>query len=506
MKNQCSDRLLRLATADNVAVALTDVDAGTDISEFVITTRDPVPAGHKIATCAIKAGSAILKYGQQIGVAVEAIQPGSHVHTHNVQAADFQRNAEHANVQATAATPDVSRTFDGIRREDGRAATRNYLGIITSVNCSASVATYIADSLKGSEIEQFGNVDGIVPITHGHGCCQAADGMAQLRRTLSGFCNHPNFAGVLVLGLGCESNQIASLLDSAELHQTERLHTMTIQGAGGTRATIDKGRQVLLEMLPAANAVTREPIPASELSLGLECGGSDGYSGISANPALGRAADLLIQQGGTAILSETPEIYGAEHLLLARAADDEVATRLNELIRWWERHAAENDASLDNNPSPGNKAGGLTTIFEKSLGAVAKGGTSPLNGVFGYAERIDRKGLVFMDSPGYDPMSITGQVAAGANLVAFTTGRGSVYGCKPVPSVKIATNTDMYERMQDDMDINGGRIIDGESNIEKMGEEIFEQLLQIASGQKTKSEILGFGDNEFVPWVVGAQL
>jgi altronate hydrolase len=508
MKNQCDDRFLRLAAADNVVVALTDVDAGTSIAEFGITAQDSVPAGHKIASSRIEAGAAVLKYGQQIGVAVEEILQGSHVHTQNVQATDFKRDAVHANPQVTAATAAVSRTFEGIQRADGRAATRNYLGIVTSVNCSASVATYIADSLRGGEIEQFGNVDGIVPITHGHGCCQAADseGIIQLRRTLSGFCNHPNFAGVLVLGLGCETNQIASLLDSAGLHQTERLRTMTIQDTGGTRATIDKGRQVLLEMLPAANAVTREPIPASELMLGLECGGSDGYSGISANPALGRASDLLVQQGGTAILSETPEIYGAEHLLLARAADDEVATKLSELIEWWEQYAAKNDASLDNNPSPGNKAGGLTTIYEKSLGAVAKGGASPLNGVFRYAERIDRKGLVFMDSPGYDPMSITGQVAAGANLVAFTTGRGSVYGCKPVPSVKIATNTAMYERMQEDMDVNGGRIIDGETTIEKAGEEIFELLLQIASGKKTKSEILGFGDNEFVPWIFGAQM
>ncbi|MFQ5982557.1 MAG: UxaA family hydrolase [Woeseiaceae bacterium] len=506
MSTRSSSRFIQLNASDNVAVVLETIDPGVHLDGLDLQSGELIPAGHKIAVAAIESGQAITKYGQQIGVASQDISPGAHVHTHNVEVTDFDRVASPIDTNHAASTAEVPRTFDGIRRESGRAATRNYIGIVTSVNCSATVANYIAAGFD--DLDACPNVDGVVPITHGHGCGQGADepGMLQLQRTLAGFCEHPNFAAVLVVGLGCETNQIASMLESEGLAESERLSTMTIQGEGGTKATVERGREIVRELLPMANEIERVPILASELVLGLECGGSDGYSGISANPALGRAADLLVQQGGTAILSETPEIYGAEHLLRARAADAAVAAKLDELISWWEDYVETSGGKMDNNPTHGNKAGGLTTIYEKSLGAVAKGGTSPLVDVYRYAEPITRNGFVFMDSPGYDPMSITGQVASGANLVAFTTGRGSVYGCKPVPSLKIATNSEMFNRMRDDMDINCGRIVDGDATVEEMGLEIFDLLIDVASGQKTRSELLGFGDNEFRPWVFGAQM
>ncbi len=502
-----SARFVELADDDNVVVVLDDIKAGDELPGLGFAAAQPVAAGHKIASRKIEPGAPVIKYGQQIGAASESIQPGDHVHTHNVSAEAFSRDERGGSVPAALASVATPASFDGVIRADGRAATRNYVGIVTTVNCSATVAQHIARQME-AELRDYPTIDGIVPITHGHGCCQGADevGMLQLQRTLAGFIEHPNFGAVLVLGLGCETNQISLLMQRSGFEPSDTLRAMTIQGAGGTRATVENAAAQIREMLPAAASFERRPLSAGKLTLGLECGGSDGYSGVSANPALGKAADLLVAHGGTAILSETPEIYGAEHLLLNRAVSEEVAERLRERLRWWENYAAVNDSKLDNNPSHGNKAGGLTTIYEKSLGAVAKGGSSPLVGVYRYAERIDKSGFVFMDSPGYDPMSITGQVASGANLVAFTTGRGSVFGCKPVPSIKIATNTAMYQRMSDDMDVNCGRIVDGDASVETMGREIFDLLLATASGQKTRSEELGFGDNEFVPWIIGAQM
>lgn len=502
-----SARFVTLADDDNVVVVLDDVKVGDDLPGLGFVAAQPVAAGHKIASRKIEPGAPVIKYGQQIGAASESIQPGDHVHTHNVSAEVFSRDERGGLTPAAVASVATPASFDGVIRADGRAATRNYVGIVTTVNCSATVAQQIARQME-AELRDYPTIDGIVPITHGHGCCQGADeeGMLQLQRTLAGFIEHPNFGAVLVLGLGCETNQISLLMQRSGFEPSDTLRAMTIQGAGGTRATVENAAAQIREMLPAAASFERRPLPAGKLTLGLECGGSDGYSGVSANPALGKAADLLVAHGGTAILSETPEIYGAEHLLLNRAVSEEVAESLRERLRWWENYAEVNNSKLDNNPSHGNKAGGLTTIYEKSLGAVAKGGSSPLVDVYRYAERIDKSGFVFMDSPGYDPMSITGQVASGANLVAFTTGRGSVFGCKPVPSIKIATNTAMYQRMSDDMDVNCGRIVDGDASVETMGREIFDLLLATASGQKTRSEELGFGDNEFVPWIIGAQM
>lgn len=499
---------------DNICVAARSLEAGESISagrHEVCLPRD-VGLGHKVAVVSIAAGEPVRKFGQLIGFATQDIAPGEWVHTHNLTAGEFQRDYAFASAIPPEPAPITDRTFLGYRRADGRVGTRNYLAIISSVNCSASVAKYIAQRFNADLLRDFPHVDGILPITHKTGCGMQFGGEdhAQLNRVLAGFARHPNVGAYLLVGLGCETGQISHLISDQRLVQLggagpHSPEVLTLQELGGTQATVEAGLRRLAEMLPRLNDVRREPIPASELVLGLECGGSDGNSGVTANPALGAAADLLVAAGGTAILSETPEVYGAEHLLTRRARTREIGEKLLERIRWWERYTAAFGVLIDNNPSPGNKAGGLTTIYEKSLGAVAKGGTTALNGVYLYAEPVRERGFVFMDSPGYDPASVTGMVASGANLVAFTTGRGSCFGCKPVPSLKIATNTPMYERMSDDMDVNAGTILEGTS-VAEVGREIFEHLLRVASGEPTKSERHGLGEEEFAPWSIGPTL
>jgi galactarate dehydratase len=343
-----------------------------------------------------------------------------------------------------------------------------------------------------------------VALTYGGGCAisTATDGYRYLVRTFQGYARHPNFGGALMIGLGCETNQITPIVERGGLQESSTFRTLTIQDEGGTRKAIEAAREAIESMLPDVAAARRTTLPLTGLKLALECGGSDGYSGISANPALGYAADLLVRNGGTAVLSETPEVYGAEHLLTRRAATPDVATRLLERIEWWRTYTRRNDAELNNNPSHGNKAGGLTTILEKSLGAVAKSGSTPLNAVYEYAETIQEKGFVFMDTPGYDPVAVTGQVAGGCNVICFTTGRGSVSGFKPAPCIKIATNTAMYEHMREDMDVNCGGIIDGDETVAQSGTRIFERILAVASGERTASEAFDYGENEFVPWQV----
>jgi altronate hydrolase len=497
---------IRLNPADNVIVARVDLLPGIEIAGEGVRALTHVPAGHKVATAPIAAGEAVRKYGQILGFASGPIAPGDHVHTHNMAMGDFARDYAFG-VDAHPIEPIAeTATFQGIVRADGRVATRNYLGVLTTVNCSASTARFIAEQFRGGALAGFPNIEGVVALGHGTGCGMGIDGepMNLLRRTIGGYARHPNFAGVLVLGLGCETNQIAGLLAAEGLAEGPMLTTMTIQDTGGTTKTVREGVARLKEMLPAANDARRQTVPASHLTLALQCGGSDGYSGITANPALGACVDLLVRHGGTAVLSETPEIYGAEHLLTRRAASREVGEKLVERIRWWEDYTAKTGGEMNNNPSPGNKAGGLTTILEKSLGAVAKGGSTNLVDVYRYAEPITARGFVFMDTPGYDPVSATGQVAGGANIICFTTGRGSVFGCKPAPSLKLATNTPLYRRMEDDMDIDCGPIADGEATVAEMGERIFKLVLDTASGTQTKSEILGFGEDEFTPWVLGA--
>jgi altronate hydrolase len=499
---------IRLHAADNVVVARMDILPGTKV-EGDVAAATRVPPGHKILTRSVLKGEPLRKYNQIIGFATEDLEAGTHIHTHNCVMGDFERDYAFC-VDAHApdyVSPAERATFQGYRRADGRAATRNYIGIVTTVNCSAATSRMIASRLEPL-LAEFPNIDGVVPLTHGSGCGMAASGLEMdvLRRTLAGYARHANMAAVVVLGLGCEANQISGLMTAEGLKAGPKLIPLAIQDEGGVSRTVMRAVGFLKELLPEANAVTREPIPAGELILALQCGGSDGYSGISANPALGAAVDLLVRHGGTAVLSETPEIYGAEHLLTRRAVSREVGEKIVERIRWWEDHCARTGGEMNNNPSPGNKAGGLTTILEKSLGAVAKGGTTNLVDVYKYAEPITAKGFVYMDSPGYDPVSATGQVAGGANVLCFTTGRGSVFGCKPTPSLKLATNTSLYKRMTDDMDINCGTIVDGEETIARCGQRIFDLILRTASGQKTKSEALGIGDDEFEPWKIGATM
>ena len=501
-------RALRLNASDNVAVAVDSIEPGASV--LGVTAAARVPKGHKMALGKIAAGEPVRKYGQIIGFAEGDIAPGAHVHTQNCAFKAFDRDYAYAEGAAEEAILPLAQqaTFEGFRRAGGRAGTRNYVAVLTSVNCSASVARFMAQAVQSSGLlRDFPNVDGVVPFVHGTGCGLAAkgEGFEMLKRTQWGYATNPNVAAVLLVGLGCEVFEIGRMKKEYGLSETNTFRTMTIQDSGGTKKTVEAGLARIREMLPAANAFRRETIPASELMLALQCGGSDGYSGITANPALGAAVDLLVKHGGTAILSETPEIYGAEHLLTRRAADRATGEKLVSIIRWWEDYTAKHGGSMDNNPSPGNKAGGLTTILEKSLGAAAKGGTTTLRGVYHYAERVTAKGFVYMDTPGYDPVAATGQVAGGANVLCFTTGRGSAYGCKPTPSIKLATNSDIYRRMIDDMDINCGDILDGVS-LEEKGREIFELILKTASGQKTKSEELGYGDNEFVPWQLGATM
>src|SRR6266478_4474397 len=495
---------IRLHPADNVVVARMDILPGTAVEgEVAAATR--VPPGHKILTRAVKKGEPLRKYNQIIGFATDDLEAGEHIHTHNCVMGDFERDyAFCADAHPTDhITPPA--TFQGYRRADGRAATRNYIGIVTTVNCSAATSRMIARHIEPL-LAQYPNIDGVVPLTHGGGCGMAASGLEMdvLRRTLAGYTRHPNMAAVVVLGLGCEANQISGLMTAEGLKEGPKLIPMAIQDEGGVSKTVMRAVGFLKELLPEANAVKREPIPVSELILALQCGGSDGYSGISANPALGAAVDLLVRHGGSAVLSETPEIYGAEHLLTRRAASREVGEKIVKRIKWWEDHCARTGGEMNNNPSPGNKAGGLTTILEKSLGAVAKGGTTNLMDVFEYAESVAAKGLVFMDTPGYDPVSATGQVAGGANMICFTTGRGSAYGCAPSPSLKLSTNTALWERQEEDIDINCGEIVDGGATVEAIGERFFQMILETASGKKSKSELHGYGQNEFVPWYLGA--
>ncbi|QIR86967.1 UxaA family hydrolase [Paracoccus sp. AK26] len=501
--------ILRLNEADNIVVAIGDLPSGSAVEGSIATTRR-IPRGHKIAARAIPAGQPIRKFGQIIGFASTDIAPGDWVHEQNVtMGGDFERDyafASEARPHESLRQGEVPAHFQGFRRGDGRVGTRNYIGILSSVNCSATVVDYIADhAMRSGMLDDYPDIDGIVALPHGQGCGMASKGESYdlLARTQWGYASHPNFAAVLLVGLGCEVFQIARLKETYGIAEGDHFQSLTIQDTGGTRRTIDAGVERLRDMLPVAARARREAVPASELTLALQCGGSDGYSSLTANPALGVAADILVRQGGTAILSETPEIFGAEHLLTPRAETPEIGRKIVDLIDWWTDYTTRNGGEMNNNPSPGNKAGGLTTILEKSLGAVAKGGTSTLRGVYRYAERIDRKGFVYMDTPGYDPVAATGQVAGGANILCFTTGRGSAYGCKPVPSIKLATNTPLFQRMPDDMDINCGDIVEGVS-LEEKGAEIFENILAVASGQKTKSEDLGYGRNEFVPWQIGA--
>lgn len=493
-------KTVRLSAEDNVVTAISPLAVGDAGASALI------PRGHKMSAVAIPKGAPVIKYAQVIGYAAEDIAQGAHVHTHNLEFRNVDTDYEFSTNLRPVAPAETRDTFMGYRRASGRVGTRNYIAVLTSVNCSATAARKIAAHFTDERLAEYPNVDGVVAFVHGTGCGMAGsgDGFEALQRVMWGYARNPNVAAVLMAGLGCEMNQIDWLIEAYGLVPGPLFQSMNIQDVGGLRKTVELGIKKIETMLPLVNDVQREECPASELMVALQCGGSDAWSGITANPALGYACDLLVAQGGTGVLAETPEIYGAEHLLTARAADRETGEKLIGLIRWWEDYTTRNLGSMDNNPSPGNKKGGLTTILEKSLGAAAKGGTTPLTGVYKYAEPVSKPGFAFMDSPGYDPASVTGQIASGCNLVTFTTGRGSAFGAKPSPSLKIATNTEMYNRMTEDMDINAGTILTDGMTVEQVGREIYETLLRVASGEKTKSEAQGLGDYEFVPWQIGA--
>ncbi|HXT79747.1 MAG TPA: altronate dehydratase family protein [Acetobacteraceae bacterium] len=502
--------VIRLHPQDNVVIARATLLPGAPVDDGVAASQR-IPAGHKVAVRPIARNEPVRRYGQIIGFAASDIAPGQHVHVQNCEMGDFAKDYAYGVDAQPTPFVDSPATFQGIRRPDGKVATRNYIGILTSVNCSAHVAGLVADMFRRNPftgddpLADFPNVDGVVALTHKTGCGMTQDEpLRLLRRTLAGYARHPNFSHVIVLGLGCEVNQIGGLMEEQRL--AGRLKAMDIQTMGGTRKTVAAGVEFVKDVLSEANKVSREAVPASELTVALQCGGSDGYSGVSANPALGAASDLLVRHGGTVILSETPETYGAEHLLTRRAVSREVGEKLVGLMQWWEEYTKRENAEMNANPSPGNKLGGLTTILEKSLGAMAKAGTTNLVDVVQYAEEVKARGFVFMDTPGYDPVAATGQVAGGANLVCFTTGRGSVFGCKPAPSIKLATNTPMFKHIEDDMDVNCGTVLDGDETVQQCGQRVFELMLRVASGERTKSESFDFGAAEFAPWVLGATM
>lgn len=507
-ESNLSPNLILLNPADAVAVLRNAMEEGEPVQESVVTTQ-AIPAGHKVALRDIAEGTEVRKYGQIIGFAAQAVRAGDHVHEHNLAVGDFAKDYAFCEERRDFKPVASPATFQGIVREEGKVGTRNYIGILTTVNCSAHIANLVARTFERNPLTghdplvNYPNVDGVVALVHKTGCgMSSGEPLTILQRTLAGYANHPNFAKVIVLGLGCEVNQVNRLIDKHDLGT--KAVGLTIQTEGGSHKAAQAVIREVTAALEVANKVTRTTVPASELSIALICGGSDGYSGISANPALGAASDLLVRHGGTVILSETPETYGAEHLLTRRAENREVGEKLVQRMKWWDAYAKRENVSLNANPSPGNKAGGLTTILEKSLGAMTKAGTTNLRQVVEYAEVATEKGFVFMDAPGYDPVQITGQIAGGANLITFTTGSGSVFGAKPVPSIKLATNTPLYEHMSEDMDINCGTIIDGDETVEQCGQRIFEMILRVASGDRTLSEEMDFGQSEFAPWILGA--
>ncbi|KLO61562.1 galactarate dehydratase [Delftia tsuruhatensis] len=499
--------LLHLHPNDNVLVARTALSLGQEIPELGVRARAQVPAGHKIAARRIAEGEQVKKYDTVIGVATRELEAGDYVHSHNLRIVDYYRDpAFGADVRPVDYVPEAQRAcFQGFVRAGGGVGTRNFIGILSSVNCSATVIKRIAAHFTAERMAAFPNVDGVVAFAQTSGCGMSSpsEHFDVLRRTLAGYARHPNLAGVLIVGLGCERNQVDALVESQGLSEGRLMRTLVMQEVGGTRVTIEAGIRAIEEMLPEADAARRSTVSASHLKIGLECGGSDGFSGITANPALGAAMDILVRHGGTAILSETPEIHGVEFMLTRRAITPAVGQKLLDRLAWWERYAAGQNAQFNGVVGHGNQAGGLANIFEKSLGSAMKGGTTPLRAVYEYAEPITEPGFVFMDSPGYDPVASTGQIASGAHLICFTTGRGSMFGSKPAPTIKLASNTPMYRRLEEDMDINCGLIVDGECGVPEMGQRIFAQILRHASGEPTKSEALGLGDHEFVPWHLG---
>lgn len=505
---------------DNVAIARVPLNRNLQLhlppeivsDQTTITVTQRILSGHKIALRAVEVGQPLLRYGSIIGYATQPIPAGAHVHSHNLAVGelkqDYQFGVDAQHLELVSA--EQRRTFSGYRRPDGKAGTRNYIAIISSVNCSASTVRLIQRRFGPDVLRDYPQVDGIIGLTHKSGCGMrlGSEALAQLQLVLAGMAVHPNIGAYLFIGLGCESNQLQELISQSQLDRQpdwKKPLFLTLQEQHGIAQTVDEAERLIHELLPQVNAIKREPIPISELTLALQCGGSDGWSGVTSNPSLGYCVDELVRQGGTAVLSETPEIYGAEYILLRRARHEAIGEQLVKRIRWWEHYTAINAMEMDNNPAPGNKLGGLTTIYEKSLGAIAKSGSTSLNAVYEYAEQITEHGLVFMDTPGYDPVSVTGQVAGGSTIIVFTTGRGSCFGFKPAPSIKVASNTELYENMAGDMDINAGSVLNGTS-AQSIGAQILDEVIAVASGKQSKSEAQDLGEEEFAPWILGATM
>jgi altronate hydrolase len=499
--------VIRLDDRDNVVVARLDIAKGTTISEEQIIALHDVPLGHKLASRHIKKGEPILKYNTTIGFAAEDIEPGTYLHSHNISFNKITKDYRLAeDYVPTEVLPSEQRaTFMGYDRGDGRVGTRNMVGIFITVNCSATVARKISAYFDQERLASYANVDGVVAFVHEQGCGMEMTGepMDLLRRTLAGYIRHPNIGGALVLSLGCERNNLVQFFEEQGLEAGTKLKTITMQEVGGTHNAIKAGIEAVKQLLDVANQTCRTKCSVEHIMIGLQCGGSDGLSGLSANPALGKAVDILVRNGGTAILSETPEIYGVEQTLTARARSPEVGQKLIDRMNWWLKYSEGRDTQINGRVSPGNNSGGLANILEKSLGGAKKAGSTGLMEVYKYGESVKERGFVYMDTPGYDPVSATGQIAGGANLICFTTGRGSCFGSYPSPTIKLASNTPMYERMVGDMDINCGSVIDGTKTLDEMGQEIFDFVLRIASGEQTKSEAMEVGEEEFCPWPIG---
>ena len=520
MYTRTSSDVIILHPQDDIAIAKGDLPAGTGVTvnsadgSSPFRTCQSIPSGHKVARHEIAAGAEVRRYGQVIGFAIRLIQQGEHVHTHNLSARGFDREYVFGvDAQAVDLVPKAERrTFLGYKRPDGRVGTRNYVALLSTVNCSAHVTRQIAHYFTPDRLAPYPNIDGVIALTHHTGCSFRLGGpdYVFLQRSLAGMATHPNVGAYAFVGLGCEGNQVDDLIENYALDKAPGVPSqgpigLVIQDLGGVRKTIEIGIETVKELLPTANAVPRSPQPVSELMLALQCGGSDSWSGITANPLVGQVADELVRQGGAVLLGEMPEIYGAEQLLARRASSPEIGQKLLEQIRWWEEYADRMGVELDNNPTPGNKAGGLTTIYEKSLGALAKAGCTPLTGVYEYAEQVTSRGVAWMNTPGNDWIGVTGQVAGGCNLVVFTTGRGSALGFKPAPVVKVCSNTTAYKRMPDDMDFNAGVIVEGVS-MQGAATELFDLIVAVASGQQSNSEALGIGEDEFCPWGLGGTL
>ncbi len=489
-----SEYAITVDRRDNVAVVKAQIVKGLRIAlpgGNLLEIKDDVPPGHRFAVREIAAGDYVCQYGQPIGTSL-GIEAGEWI-THENMSNDvpvIRDLPEDLHTPAPEYFPVEDRgTFMGFRRADGRVGTRNFVLIVPTSMCASHEAAQIsmmAEFLHYKR-EKYPNVDGVVAIPHNKGCgCQDGSNLEIMLRVLANYADHPNVGGVILIDLGCEKTNLAKVekyLLKRELSFKKPVAKIGIQEIGGTQAAIEKGLKIVEEMLPQVNEAKREEISVSELVLGVKCGSSDGFSGLSANPALGRAADLLVKSGGTVLITEVPEFCGAEHILANRAKDAETGRAIYRMIDWFKDYASKFGGVLNNNPSPGNIAGGLLNITIKSLGALAKSGTTRVEGVCEYAEAPKSKGLNLMQGPGYDQESTPALVAAGATVIVFTTGNGTTIGNAIAPVIKLASNNRIFKQMSRDIDVSAGNIIEGTETIDAVGERVFEHIQRVSSGE-----------------------